>query len=278
MPGSSRIPAPPIREKPAYSRVVPAVAQASRILFCLASPERPRQSLTEICREVGIHKSKGYSILNTLREFGLIVRSDSSKTYALGPGLLALSRSVLDHSDLRSGVAPFLEGLSSATTCTALLGLVSGDHLVVVAKHEPETGVAIAIRIGHRYPLTWGAHGKAIAAFLEDGQRLQVLSGEGLYFWGDPARGVANVSELESELKTCRRNGYATDLGQVQAGISAASAPIFGSGPRPIGALMAVGTFAPPDAAPVGPRVAETARELSALLGPTLQSLYGPGK
>lgn len=264
--------------KPAYSRGVPAVAQASRILFCLASASRPRQSLTEICREVGIHKSKGYAILNTLMEFGLVVRSEGAKTYALGPGLLTLSRSVLDHSDLRGGVAPFLERLSRGTGSTALLGLVSADRLVVVAKHEPEAGVAVAIRVGHRYPLTWGAHGKAIAAFLEEGEREQLLAGETLAFWGDPPRGVRAMEGLHAELAACRRDGYATDLGRVQSGVSAASAPVLGSGGRPIGALMAVGTFPPEGAESVGQQVAAVAGELTRLLGPTLQALYGPAR
>jgi DNA-binding IclR family transcriptional regulator len=227
---------------------------------------------------VGIHKSKGYAILNTLMESGLVVRSEGTKTYALGPGILTLSRSVLDHADLRSGVAPFLEGLSRTTGCTALLGLVSAGRVVVTAKREPEVGVAVAIRVGHRYPLTWGAHGKAITAFLEDKERREVLSAARLYFWGDPPRPAVDVAGLEAELAAYRHDGYATDLGKVQAGVSAASAPVLGSGAHPIGAVMAVGTFPHTDAVSVGRAVAETAQELSRLLGPTLQSLYGPGK
>jgi len=265
-------------DKPAYSRGVPAVAQATQVLFRLASAQRPWQSLTEICREVGIHKSKGYAILNTLMEFGLVVRNEESKTYALGPGILTLSRSLLDHSDLRSGVAPFLERLSKATRCTALLGLISAGRVVVAAKHEPEVGVAVAIRLGHRYPLTWGAHGKAIAALLDDTERQVVLAGEQLCFWGHPPRPVTEATELNAELEACRSDGYALDMGRVQAGVSAASAPLLGSERRPIGAVMAVGTFPRADATAVGRKVAETAQELSQLLGPTLQSLYGPSK
>lgn len=266
---------PPDSGRPNYSQGVPAVAQASQILFYLAGAGRSQQTLTEICREVGIHKSKGYAILNTLMESALVVRSEGAKTYALGPGLLVLSRSVLDHSDLRGSVAPFLANLSRETACTTLLGLVSAGRVLVVAKHEAETGMAVAIRVGHRYPLTWGAHGKAMVAFLETEQRRQILAGEQLYFWGDPARGVADPVALAAELEACREAGYATDLGGVQPGVSAASSPLFGSGTRPIGAVMAVGTFAPERAVPVGQAVAGTARELSALAGPTLESLYG---
>lgn len=58
-------------------------------------------TLTEICGVVGIHKSKGYSILNTLRQFAFVQRSSDSKTYSLGPGLLFLSSKVLNNMDCR---------------------------------------------------------------------------------------------------------------------------------------------------------------------------------
>lgn len=224
---------------------------------------------------MGIHKSKGYAILNTLMEYGLVLRDRSTKAYSLGPGLLVLSRSVLDHSDLRRGVEPFLERLSGETGCTALLGLVNAGHVVVAAKHEPETGVAVTIRVGHRYPLTWGAHGKAIVAAMDEGERAKILDGGDLYFRGSPPQRAVDRDTFEAEFAACREKGYATDLGIVQAGVNVVSAAVLGTGGRPIGAVMAVGTFPPSGVAEVGPKVGRVARELSSLLGPTLESLYG---
>ena len=66
--------------------VVPAVEQASRVLFGLAGARSPHMSLTEICDQVGIHKSKAFSILHTLQKFGLVQRNTNGKGYSLGPG------------------------------------------------------------------------------------------------------------------------------------------------------------------------------------------------
>jgi len=52
--------------------VSPAVEQASRILFCLAGAQSTFMSLIEICARVGIHKSKAFTILETLQRFGLV--------------------------------------------------------------------------------------------------------------------------------------------------------------------------------------------------------------
>ena len=60
------------KKQPGSERyMVPAVEQASRVLFCLAGHSSSHMSLTEICAQVGIHKSKAYSILQTLQGSGL---------------------------------------------------------------------------------------------------------------------------------------------------------------------------------------------------------------
>jgi DNA-binding IclR family transcriptional regulator len=66
----------------------PAVEQASHILFCLAEAKSTFMSLTEICACVGIHKSKAFTILETLQRSGLVRKNTDGKGYALGPGLI----------------------------------------------------------------------------------------------------------------------------------------------------------------------------------------------
>jgi predicted transcriptional regulator len=51
---------------------VPAVEQAIRIMLCLVDSGNNPKSLTDICSEVSIHRSKAFSILNTLDEYGFI--------------------------------------------------------------------------------------------------------------------------------------------------------------------------------------------------------------
>ncbi|MHB8763733.1 MAG: IclR family transcriptional regulator, partial [Deferrisomatales bacterium] len=245
------------------------------LLFHLARGSQPRQTLTELCEGVGIYKSKGYSLLNTLAEFGLVTRDPGTKAYGLGPGVLVLSRAFLDHTDLGGAAAPFLDDLAQQTGATALLGLVSGDRVVVVAKREAPERLGITIRVGHRYPLTWGAHGKAIVAFLPEGERARLLAGGPLYFRGDAA--APDPEALDAELELARRSGYAADLGGVQAGIHAAAAPVFGAAGRVIGCLVAVGTFPAGEAPGVGERVAAAARQVSEFLGPTIERLHREG-
>lgn len=254
-----------LKSKSTYTPIVPAVEQAARVLISLAKDAAYRKTLTEICKEVGIHKSKGYALLNTLKQFGLVAKDPQTKSYSLGPGLLFLSRNVLDHLDLRDVVTPFLKKLATQTQSTALFGLLSEEQVFVIAKHEGSQNIGVSIRVGHRFHVTSGAHGKAIAAFLPEPDRERLLARKKLFFYGDPSR--MDMAQLREELAECRRSGFSVDKGGLQPGINAVSAPVFDHRRNIPGCMILMGPF-PEGAIPKhGRKVAETAREVSALLG-----------
>lgn len=248
-----------------YKPLVPAVEQASRVLICLGRSHQFKMSLTDICREVGIYKSKGYNILNTLMRFGFVEKDHQTKTYALGPGLLFLSRHLLDHMDIRERVAPFLEELSVDTQSTALLGLISADQVFVAAKHEGNRNISITIRLGHRFHITAGAHGKAILAFMPEPERKRILARKRLFFYGDPA--LMDMKKLKKELEKCREQGFSQDIGGLQTGINAVSAPIFGPQQKMIGCIILMGVFSEELISEIGEKTAETANRVSSALG-----------
>jgi DNA-binding IclR family transcriptional regulator len=248
-----------------YTGLVPAVDQASRILLCLSRSPSPRMNLTDICRSVGIHKSKGYSILNTLLKFGLVQKDPAGKTYALGLGLISLSRRVLDSLNFSQVAGPFLETLARRTQSTALFSVVSDDNVFVVAKQEAEKNISVTIRVGYRFHLTHGAHGKAIAAFLGDEERERLLAEKKLFFHGPPAR--LDRRRLEAELARCRERGFAFDMGELNPGINVIASPVFDVDERVIGCIFIMGTFPESLIEEYGSAVAEGARQFSSMLG-----------
>jgi len=83
------------RKKSAYKPLVLAVEQASRILLCLGEGDRFKMRLTDICKQVGIHKSKGHTILNTLIKFEL-VEKDPHRSGDVGQGVLNIIEARLE--------------------------------------------------------------------------------------------------------------------------------------------------------------------------------------
>jgi DNA-binding IclR family transcriptional regulator len=259
-------------ERPAYTPRVPALEQACRVLLCFEKGSKSRMTLTEISKEVGIHKSKGYSILNVLEQFGFIEKNPDTKTYSLGIGLIFLSRQVLDHLDYQAIINPFLRILTEETNGTACFGLMDRQFLYITAKYEVRQNLGITMRLGHRFHFTFGAHGKAIVAFMSDDEREKVLAGEELYFYGEKTN--LSMNRLRDELAKCRKSGYSVDPGELQSGINAVSSPVFGVEGNIVGCIILIGTFPLSLIEKYGEKTASIAKQVSYKFGADIDRLY----
>ncbi len=253
------------KKSPEERYLLPAVEQATRVLFSMAATRSPSMSLIEICDTVGLHKSKAFSILETLQKSGLVRKNNDGKGYALGSGLISLARKVLDDLSPPRLAEPILEELANKTGCTAVLGLRDEKSVFVAARSEGEGNPGITMRIGHRLPLTFGAHGKAIAAFLSQEDQERLLKGGDLRFYGDPTR--FHRERLLEELDRCRRHGFAEDLGQANPGLNVVAAPVLGPNCTPIGYIEIFVLSSSEAAHGFGALVAEAGKTLSRLLG-----------
>jgi DNA-binding IclR family transcriptional regulator len=251
-------------KKSAYNSLVPAVDQAAKILLCLVKNPSPAMTLTEICKSIGIYKSKGHSILNTLHKYGFVQKDPAGKTYSLGLGLISLSRRVLDTLDYGKIADPFLGSLAEKTRSTALFGIINEGNVFVVARQEADKHIGVTIRLGYRFNITHGAHGKAIVAFLPDEEREKILKQDRLFFHGNASK--LDRSRLKTELAKCRQTGFAFDMGELNPGINVIASPVFNSHEL-IGSMYIMGTFPESRVKEYGAIVAEHAERFSAKLG-----------
>jgi len=262
----------------ASKTMVPAIEQASRILIEMSNSSVPWMTLTELSKATGMYKSRVHSILTSLAGFGFVRRDDQTKRYTLGFGLLNLARSVLDNLDFRVFSAPYLEKLTAETECAALLGMISADQVYIVAKKEAD-GIGVTLRIGHRFHITAGAHGKAIVAFLPAAERKRILSRSRLFFYGGDGRlSQRQKQSLDMELRNARSDGFASDIGNLQAGVTAVSAPLFATSSQLVGCVILMGHFDQALVRPYGELVAQTASTMSKTLGADEAALSGPGE
>jgi IclR family transcriptional regulator, KDG regulon repressor len=260
-------------KKSGYESLVPAVDEAARILLCLAKSPSLKMNLTDICQSVGIYKSKGYSILNTLQKYGFVQKDPEGKTYSLGLGLISLSRKVLDNVNYNEIATPILETLARKTHSTALFGIIDNANIFIVARQEADQDISVTIRPGYRFHITHGAHGKAITAFLPEDEREKILKQKKLFFYGDVSK--HDTERLQTELAQCKEAGFAFDMGELNAGINVIASPVFDSHGRLIGSMFIMGTFLKSFVAKYGPTVAESARQFSSLLGADVKEIYG---
>jgi DNA-binding IclR family transcriptional regulator len=252
---------PEKNDRPLKKYKVPAVEQAIRVMLYLADGGSNPKSLTDICREVGIHRSKAFSILSTLNEYGLVKKNPNRRGYMLGPGLLTLTGKMLENLSLSRLVEPILYDLAKKAGATVALGVISDDKTFVVAQYEGAPGIGISAPIGHVNPITYGAHGKAIAVFLPEAELEELLKNKNLFFHGSPDK--YSKTRLKKELEQCRRNGFALELGDIQPGVNAIAAPVLDQNGNPVGYITIVGFFTEEVALKLGPLAADAVKIIS---------------
>lgn len=255
----------PKKTKSSDKYLVPAVEQALRVLFRIAQAESAHMTLTEICEKAGMHKSTAFCTLHTLEKFGLVQTAGRGKGYTLGPGLIGLSRRFLDTLSAPKLAEPLLADLARTAGATAALGLIADRNVFVAAKHEGTGVLGITMRVGHRLPLTYGCHGKAIAAFLGEKELDKLLSDGDLHFHGEPSK--FDRDKLNEEMERCRRDWFAEDLEEMVPGLNVVASPVLGPSERPIGYLAVLGLSSAEAALQCGPLVAQAGKTLSRQLG-----------
>jgi DNA-binding IclR family transcriptional regulator len=248
-------------ENPQKPYKVPAVEQAIRVILCLADSGSNPKSLTDICTEVGIHRSKAFSILNTLDEYGFAKKNPNRKGYVLGPGLLAITGKMLEKLSFSRFVAPVLYELAKKAGATVSMGLIADDKTYIVAEYQGAPGIGISSPIGYTTPVTYGSHGKAIAAFLPENELEALLKNECLYFYGSPDK--YNKTRLQKDLAQCRSTGFALELGDIQRGVNAIAVPLPDQNSHPIGFVTIVGFFSEEEAMKLGPLTIEAVKTIS---------------
>ncbi|GAB7039165.1 MULTISPECIES: IclR family transcriptional regulator [Catenuloplanes] len=210
-----------------------------RILEHLAAAGTP-QPITDVCRDLGVHRSVAYRLLRTLEDHRLVER-DSAGRYRLGLGIAGLARGV--RGDLQSAAAPRLHALVADLGMTAFLVVRAGDEAVTVASVEPhDTAAHVSYRPGTRHAIDHGAPGLAL-------------------LMPEPP-----APHDRDALTRARRTGWAVSHGEVVRGLRSVAAPVIGPDGTARAALAVVHVDADADTAAIGRAVAEAAATVSAAL------------
>jgi DNA-binding IclR family transcriptional regulator len=247
-----------------YNKLVPAVAQAIKIINYLGSLPDIQSNLTNIASNVDTSKSKALAILNTLQRFGYVMRNPETKVYSLGLALMTIGSKVMQNFNYGEAAAPLLNELAQRTNSTAMLGIVTGEDQYTIVRQESTWQIPLRPQSNLIHPLSYGAHGKAIVAFLDENNRKRILAGRNLYFHKDPAQ--LDRKRLDRELEECRISGFARDHETGHPMVKILSSPFFGPNGRPLGAIEIIGLMEDAEIPDKGQQVVETAKRFSRLI------------
>ncbi|MFF0373172.1 IclR family transcriptional regulator [Actinoplanes missouriensis] len=260
--------APAAAEDEGQSRSIAAVERAMDVLLYFGRADQPDLGVTEIATALGLTKAAVHRILTALRSRELITVDPATRRYALGHAAVALGRAYLARTDVRAMAAPELKHLSGRTQETATLSLRRGDTRLYVDQVVPDQELRLEVSLGIPFPLNAGASSKAFLAFLPDFEVEAYLSRHPLEAVTDKT--ITDPAKLRKDLASVRKRGYATSLGERQAGAASIAAPIFDHDARVVAVISLAGPalrFKPESDAGAVADLQEAAARISAQLG-----------
>jgi DNA-binding IclR family transcriptional regulator len=245
---------------------VPAVERVFDMLEFLISSGKPR-NVTEISRALKIPKSSVFGILHTLRHRGYIEKLEDDR-YGVTMKLFGLGASMVACLDLRQQVAPLLRKLAAETNITAHLAVLATDEAVYIDRAEAAGAIRLTTYVGCRRPLHSTGIGKALLAWLPEGEVDRIIASRGLTAF--TPRTVGSPAALKAELAQVRANGYGVSIEENEAGVCGIGAPIFDHTGQVAAAVNLGGTILQikkKDVPLLGECVVRTAAEMSRRLG-----------
>lgn len=221
------------------ARLVPAVDRAVRLLDALRRTPGAR-GISELARELDLNKATVRDTLLTLEHHGLVERDPLTARFRLGYGLYRFAGGAArGPQDLTVVARPFLQALVEQTGETAMLTLLDGARILIVAQEEPSSALKISAPVGRRLPLYAGAPAKVLLAAAEPARLAALLREAPLPRF--TARSITEPSAYLAALRLVRRQGYAVDDEEFLAGVRAVSAPVVGAADAVLAALTVVG-------------------------------------
>jgi len=207
------------------------------LLDCF-SLEKPELGVREAARILNISPSSCGRLLGELRDEGILVQNNETRSYSLGGRVIRWAGIYTGSSDLRKKAYPFMQEIYKKTNETVTLYTAEEYDRVCVERIESRKTVRIVEMVGTRIKIFTGSGGKSILAFRTPEEIEHVFA----YAKTFPKyQDDSFFTQLREEFETIRHLGYAVSHGEWETDASGIGAPIFNDKGVPIGSISISG-------------------------------------
>ena len=184
-------------------------------------------TLSDLQHHSGLPLPTIHRLLQTLVALGY-VRQDHARRYALGPRLTRLGEGA--SRLIATWAVPHLRHLVEELGESANLAMLDGEKVLYVAHSPGLRSMRMFTEVGRRAGAHCTAVGKVMLAQLSDEEVITLLGRSGM-----PAltqRTITTLSEMLTELRTVRADGFALDNGEQEEGVRCVAVALPGSPAR----------------------------------------------
>ena len=243
-----------------------SVANAARILREFGKHDT-QLGVSQLARRVGVGKSTAHRIVWTLVEEGLLEKLEDTGLFRLTTTMRSLGASAETAQRLHEAATMPLDHLRTLTDGTLHIGILDGPDVLYVERREGPGAIPVFRSIGARSSAHMTSSGKVLLAFLPPEQQQRLVAG--MRLTAKTPRTITSRSALASELSKVRRQGFAENHGESQAGMCSIAAPVRDPLGRVVAAVSVANYVDDIDAGlgHLAGTVIETAKRISAGLG-----------
>ncbi|MFM8921258.1 MAG: IclR family transcriptional regulator [Candidatus Nanopelagicaceae bacterium] len=212
-----------------------AVDRATSLLIAILNSSKP-PLLSELSRQLGLPKSTTSRMLGALERQGLI-RRDRDGAYLGGDVLMRFASTQNQDSTLVNKMRPVLESLAAKTSESVNLAVPGNNELKLIDQVDGQYLLGATNWVGRHVPYHASALGKVLLAF----GAAQIPTGT---LQSKTNRTITSRAVLSKELDKVRKLGFAIIDSELEDGLVAVAAPVYG----PTGLVVAAISISGPDA------------------------------
>lgn len=255
-------------DKNPQSRIVPGTALLHKLFILLELVASGRGvTIKDLAKQTRWPRATLYRIVGAATGQGYLHVDPITNHYTLGFRFVELAQNVWSSGDLITIAALELRRLRDISGETAHLGVLRDMHVVAMGKYETPHPYRDSARLGQHKPLHSTSQGKAILAFLPEGERDDIISR--LNFRRSTAHSITDPDILRSQLRIVRQRGYSVDDEEAAIGTRCVGAPILNSAGRPVAAISIAGPtyrVTTDRVERLGPEVAQVAHHIGSMV------------
>lgn len=199
------------------------VDKAMRVLHAF-SHERPEFSISDLSRELSMHKSIVSRLVAALRKWRLLEQDPHYRRVRMGAGAFKLGSLFANRQNIVRTVTPYLGALAMRTGQSAHAVVLDGTRLLVIATAESPSALRVIMRVGEHRFVHATAAGKLFLALSDSAVLAAVLNDPGLPQLTPGT--IVESGELLKALQRVRRERVSWNLGESTVGAGAVAAPV----------------------------------------------------
>lgn len=186
-------------------------------------------SITQLAAKTGLPASTIHRLCTAMEARGYLTRKSGSKKIILGPSMKRLAELFppVDRAYYISFAMNYMHQLRDTFNESVALYERTDDKRICVARIESSHALRRVVEVGQILPLSKGASGKVLLAYLSPEQITHLVPDA--------------TPEFLSVLAAIKEDGYAISFGERDEGLMAIAIPVFASGGHLLGSISVSG-------------------------------------